>query len=63
MLQPKRQIFSDTLFLGRAGAGMMNLTALIYAENLHTPKAIELLADFTVAHKNVSVGELMAEDE
>jgi hypothetical protein len=42
---------------------MMNLTALIYAENLHTPKAIELLADFTVAHKNVSVGELMAEDE
>ena len=60
-LQPKRSIASDTFLLGKAESGMMILAGLIYAENLSTPKAVELLADFTVDHKEVSVSDLTDE--
>ena len=62
-LQPKRPIASDKLFLGKAESGQMELTGLIYAENLPTPKAVELVADFKVARKQVSINDLMAGDK
>lgn len=61
-LQPKRAITSNKLFLGLGESGEVKLTGLIYAENLSSPKSVELLADFTVAHKQVSVSELIAEN-
>jgi hypothetical protein len=61
-LQPKRALASDRLFAGRLESGAMEMKALIYADNLSTPKAVDLLAHFTVAHRQVSVHELTAED-
>ena len=61
-LQPKRSIASDTFFVAKAESGQLKLAGLIYAENLSTPKAVELHADFTITRKQVSIRELVAED-
>ena len=50
-LQPKRSITSDVVFLGREESGQVKLAGLIYADNLTTPKSVELLADSTVPEK------------
>ncbi|HEY4760976.1 MAG TPA: ATP-binding protein [Thermoguttaceae bacterium] len=59
-LQPKRPITTDQIFLGRYDAGVMYLSGIIYADNLSVPKTVELSADFSVTHKQMSISELTA---
>lgn len=57
-LQPGRQVWSETFFIGRRSSGELVLRGRAFAENLPSPSTFDLSVAFSVAQTRMSVDEL-----
>jgi hypothetical protein len=60
-LQPGRQVWSDSFYIGKEVSGDLSLGGLVFADNLPQPKDFTLTASVTVAKTAITVDELRSQ--